>query len=47
MLALIACICFALAALGVGSLGPILLVPLGLVFLAAHFVLPLVTSWRR
>lgn len=47
MLALIACILFVLAAFGLGSLGPVSVIALGLAFLAAHFVLPAVSSWRR
>lgn len=47
MLALIACILFVLAAFGVSTLGPIGVVALGLAFLAAHFVLPVLTSLRR
>lgn len=49
MLALIACIIFVLATFGV-HLGPVALVPLGLAFLAAHFIVGSVIPaipWRR
>jgi len=42
MLALLAFVCFILAAFGKGTLGPIILVPLGLAFLAIHLLFP----WR-
>jgi hypothetical protein len=39
MLAILALICFVLAALGKTVIGTVVLLPLGLAFLAAHFVL--------
>lgn len=44
MLALVACILFVLATFGV-TLGKVALVPLGLAFLAAHFVVPVVATY--
>ncbi len=46
MLALVACILFVLATFGV-ALGKIALVPLGLAFLAAHFIIPTVAPLLR
>lgn len=47
MLALIACICFVLAAFNV-SVGSLNLVAIGLAFLAAHLVVPAtLTPWRK
>jgi hypothetical protein len=40
LLVLIAVICFALAAFGLGSLGPVSTVPLGLLFGFASFLVP-------
>jgi hypothetical protein len=39
MLAILALICFVLAAFGTAAIGAVLLLPLGLAFLAAHFIL--------
>lgn len=46
MFALLAVVVFMLATFGV-HLGSIALVPLGLAFLAAHFVVPVVTPYVR
>jgi hypothetical protein len=46
MLAVLAIVCFVIAAIGIGTLGPIVLVPLGLAFLAAHVLYPW-SPWNR
>jgi hypothetical protein len=46
MLALVALICFILA-LFIGSVGPVSLVTLGLVFVAAHLAFGIPLNWRR
>ncbi len=46
MLALFALLCFVLAAFHIAALGPVLLVPLGLAFLAAALMFPWY-PWRN
>lgn len=47
MFAILAAVLFLVVTLGVPAIGPVGLLPLGLAFLALHFVVPVGPAWTR